>query len=90
LFVQLGADRPNLTIVTLALAIVGVGEGVFIAPNNNAIMGSAPISEAGQASSLMNLTRNLGTSVGIAMSASLLSWQVNTPPAKSRWLQITA
>jgi EmrB/QacA subfamily drug resistance transporter len=77
LFVQLGADRPNLTIVTLALAIVGVGEGVFIAPNNNAIMGSAPISEAGQASSLMNLTRNLGTSVGIAMSASLLSWQLN-------------
>jgi hypothetical protein len=76
LIVQLGADKPNLTIVTLSLFIVGVGEGVFIAPNNNAIMGSASISESGQASSLMNLTRNVGTSIGIAMSASLLSRQL--------------
>lgn len=76
LIVQLGADKPNLAIITLSLLIVGVGEGVFIAPNNNAIMGSATTSESGQTSSLMNLTRNVGTSIGIAMSASLLSWQL--------------
>jgi EmrB/QacA subfamily drug resistance transporter len=76
LFLELGVGRPSLIIVTLSLFIVGVGEGVFVAPNNNAIMGSASISEAGEASSLMNLTRNLGTSVGIAMAASLLSWQL--------------
>ena len=32
--------------------------------------------EAGEAGSLMIVTRDLGTSVGIAMAASLLSWQL--------------
>jgi hypothetical protein len=62
--------------ITLSLAIVGIGEGAFFAPNNNAIMGSASISEAGEAGSLMIVTRDIGTSVGIAMAASLLSWRL--------------
>jgi len=76
LSVQLGAAAPSLVIVTLALAVVGIGQGVFFAPNNNAIMGSASASEAGEAGSLMNVTRDVGTSVGIAMAASLLSWKL--------------
>jgi EmrB/QacA subfamily drug resistance transporter len=76
LCLQLGAETPNLLMITLSLAIVGIGEGAFFAPNNNAIMGSASISEAGEAGSLMNVTRDLGTSIGIAMAASLLSWQL--------------
>jgi EmrB/QacA subfamily drug resistance transporter len=76
LSLQLGADRPSLIIVTLSLVIVGIGQGAFFAPNNNAIMGSATVSEAGEAGSLMNVTRDLGTSVGIAMAASLLSWKL--------------
>jgi EmrB/QacA subfamily drug resistance transporter len=76
LSLQLGADRPSLVIVTLALVIVGIGQGAFFAPNNNAIMGSASLAEAGEAGSLMNVTRDLGTSVGIAVAASLLSWKL--------------
>jgi EmrB/QacA subfamily drug resistance transporter len=76
LALQLGADSPSLTIVTLSLVIVGIGQGAFFAPNNNAIMGSASVSEAGEAGSLMNVTRDLGTSIGIAMAASLLSWKL--------------
>jgi hypothetical protein len=76
LSLQLGSDAPSLVIVTLALAVVGIGQGVFFAPNNNAIMGSASVSEAGEAGSLMNVTRDVGTSVGIAMAASLLSWKL--------------
>jgi EmrB/QacA subfamily drug resistance transporter len=76
LCLQLGAVEPNLFIVTLSLVIVGVGEGAFFAPNNNAIMGSASVSEAGEAGSLMIVTRDLGTSIGIAMAASLLSWNL--------------
>ena len=33
-------------------------------------------SEVGEAGSLMIVTRDLGTSIGIAMAASLLSWQL--------------
>jgi EmrB/QacA subfamily drug resistance transporter len=76
LSLQLGEDNPSLIIVTLSLVIVGIGQGAFFAPNNNAIMGSASVSEAGEAGSLMNVTRDLGTSVGIAMAASLLSWRL--------------
>jgi EmrB/QacA subfamily drug resistance transporter len=76
LCLQLSTETPNLLMITLSLAIVGIGEGAFFAPNNNAIMGSASVSEAGEAGSLMNVTRDLGTSIGIAMAASLLSWQL--------------
>ncbi len=76
LCLQLGAETPNLLMITLSLVIVGIGEGAFFAPNNNAIMSSASGSEAGEAGSLMIVTRDLGTSVGIAMAASLLSWQL--------------
>jgi len=76
LFLQLGSAMPSLVIVTLSLAVVGVGQGVFFAPNNNAITGSASAAEAGEAGSLMNVTRDVGTSVGIAMAASLLSWKL--------------
>jgi EmrB/QacA subfamily drug resistance transporter len=76
LYVQLNAATPNLALVTVSLAVVGIGEGAFFAPNNNAIMGSASVAEAGEAGSLMIVTRDLGTSVGIAMAASLLSWQL--------------
>ena len=76
LSLQLSADTPSLAVVTLSLVVVGIGQGVFFAPNNNAIMGSASASEAGEAGSLMNVTRDVGTSIGIAMAASLLSWKL--------------
>jgi EmrB/QacA subfamily drug resistance transporter len=76
LYIQLNAATPSLVLVTVSLVIVGIGEGAFFAPNNNAIMGSASVAEAGEAGSLMIVTRDLGTSIGIAMAASLLSWQL--------------
>jgi EmrB/QacA subfamily drug resistance transporter len=76
LALELGADTPSLFVVTFTLIIVGVGQGTFFAPNNNAIMGSASLAEAGEAGSIMNVTRDVGTSIGIAMAASLLSWKL--------------
>jgi len=76
LYIQFEAAKPSLPLVTLSLIVVGIGEGTFFAPNNNAIMGSASVTESGEAGSLLNVTRDLGTSVGIAMTASLLSWQL--------------
>jgi EmrB/QacA subfamily drug resistance transporter len=83
LYLQLDPKTPSLVMITLSLVVVGIGEGAFFAPNNNAIMGSAALSEAGEAGSLMIVTRDLGTSVGIAMAASLLSWQLRLLTGKS-------
>lgn len=46
---------------------VGIGIGLFQAPNNSAIMGSAPRERSGVASSLLSLTRTVGQTTGIAL-----------------------
>ncbi|MFT0860993.1 MFS transporter [Ancylobacter sp. G4_0304] len=72
----LASTDASVVMITLALALIGVGQGLFFAPNNNAIMGSAAAAETGEAGGVMNVTRNIGTSLGIAVAAALLSWQL--------------
>lgn len=52
--------------IVVVLLVVGVGMGLFTPPNNAAIMGAAPRSRAGMASGMLNMTRGLGTSIGLA------------------------
>ncbi len=52
----------------LELALTGVGLGAFTPPNNAAIMGCAPKTESGVASGLLNMTRGLGTTMGVALT----------------------
>jgi EmrB/QacA subfamily drug resistance transporter len=67
-----------------ALAIAGIGLGVFTPPNNAAIMGSAPACQSGMASGILNMTRGLGTSLGLALAGlayTLGAGQGNATPA---------
>jgi EmrB/QacA subfamily drug resistance transporter len=48
------------------LALVGAGLGAFTPANNAAIMGAAPRSQAGVAGGILNMTRSLGTAIGVA------------------------
>lgn len=50
---------------------LGLGFGLFMAPNNNAVLGSAPRSKSGVAGSLMAMVRNLGMVCGIALASSV-------------------
>jgi EmrB/QacA subfamily drug resistance transporter len=49
-----------------ALAVVGAGLGLFTAPNNASVMGSVPRQQAGVASGVLNMTRGMGTALGLA------------------------
>ena len=60
----------------LALAIFGIGQGLFISPNNSAIVAAAPAQLTGEAGGLLNVTRSCGISVGIAAASSLLAWRL--------------
>ena len=60
----------------LALAVFGIGQGLFISPNNSAIMAAAPASLTGEAGGLLNVMRSFGISVGIAAASSLLAWRL--------------
>ena len=65
----LGASNNSLGFVAGALALLGVGLGLFTPANNAAIMGSAPKAQSGMAGGVLNMTRGLGTSLGLALTA---------------------
>jgi EmrB/QacA subfamily drug resistance transporter len=56
----------------LALATIGLGIGAFTPPNNASIMASAPRGRLGVAGGLLNMTRSLGTSFGVAATGAIL------------------
>ncbi|MDO5605798.1 MAG: DHA2 family efflux MFS transporter permease subunit [Paracoccus sp. (in: a-proteobacteria)] len=71
---QMGTD---VLLVTAALGVVGIGLGLFVAPNNSAIMGvPGAAAHVGQAGAMMNVIRNIGSSTGIAVAAGVLAWRM--------------
>lgn len=76
LFMVMDGTHASLFPVMLALAIFGIGQGLFISPNNSAIMAAAPDSLTGEAGGLLNVMRSLGISVGVAAASSLLAWRL--------------
>jgi EmrB/QacA subfamily drug resistance transporter len=76
LLAVLDGARDSLPLVMLALAVFGIGQGLFISPNNSAIVAAAPASLTGEAGGLLNVTRSLGVSVGVAAASSLLAWRL--------------
>jgi EmrB/QacA subfamily drug resistance transporter len=76
LFAAMDGTPGSLPQTMLALAVFGVGQGLFISPNNSAIMATAPAQLTGEVGGLMNVMRSLGISVGIAAASALLSWRL--------------
>jgi len=65
----LGLTQPSGWVLIGELGLVGFGLGLFIAPNNAAIMASAPRTQAGMAGGVLNMTRGLGTALGLALTS---------------------
>jgi EmrB/QacA subfamily drug resistance transporter len=76
LFAAMDGAPGSLPLAMLALAIFGIGQGLFISPNNSAIMATAPTHLTGEAGGLLIVMRSLGISVGIAAASALLSWRL--------------
>lgn len=64
----MAVDHSGTGALLVALAIVGVGLGAFTPPNNAAIMGSAPREQSGVAGGVLNMTRGIGTAMGVALT----------------------
>ena len=77
-YVAIAGVRPadSILVYLLRFAPVGLGLGVFNAPNNSAIMGAAPRSRLGVASGLLAITRILGQTTGIALLGALWATRV--------------
>lgn len=65
------ADNSPPFEITMWLAIVGLGVGVFSSPNSSALMGSAPRARQGTAGAVLAEARILGMLLGVA-AASLI------------------
>jgi EmrB/QacA subfamily drug resistance transporter len=68
----LTADSPLLYVVT-GLAITGLGSGLFVAPNNSALMGAAPRNRQGIASGVLALARNMGMVLGVGLTGAIFT-----------------
>jgi EmrB/QacA subfamily drug resistance transporter len=64
--VELAVLCPTTPLFVVLLAVVGIGMGAFTPPNNATIMGAVPPRQAGVASGVLNMTRGMGTSLGLA------------------------
>jgi EmrB/QacA subfamily drug resistance transporter len=65
--------EPGSPGLAALLALVGVGMGAFIPANNSTIMASAPAEKAGAASGVLNMTRGVGTALGVALTGIVLA-----------------
>jgi MFS family permease len=60
-------------VITLGLCIIGVSYGVFVPPNYSAIIGAVPKDRFGTASGILSVTRQVGSSSGIAVAGTLFA-----------------
>jgi sugar phosphate permease len=69
---RLTPDSPLAYVVT-GLAISGLGSGMFVAPNNSALMGAAPRNRQGIASGVLALARNVGMVLGVGLTGAVFT-----------------
>lgn len=72
--------------VAVWLALLGLGLGVFIPSNNTAIMSAFPVGNAAIGGGLVNMSRGVGTSLGVAVVTLSLHYAHNarTPADAAR------
>jgi EmrB/QacA subfamily drug resistance transporter len=63
----------SLMEIAAALGVIGLGVGMFVSPNNSALMGSAPRARQGIAAGVLATARNAGMVMGIGISGAVLT-----------------
>ena len=58
----------SMTMFLSGLVLLGIGMGLFTPPNNAAIMAAAPPDRSGVAAGVLNMTRGMGTAMGLAFT----------------------
>jgi EmrB/QacA subfamily drug resistance transporter len=65
--------HSGLGAVVIALAVVGLGTGIFGSPNNSALMGAAPRERQGIAAAILATARNVGMVLGVGLAGAVLT-----------------
>jgi EmrB/QacA subfamily drug resistance transporter len=59
--------------ILAGLAVMGIGLGCFTPANNAAVMSASPPGHAGVTGGVLNMTRGLGTALGVALAGALFT-----------------
>lgn len=73
LFLAATIQMSGLGLVAVALGVIGLGVGLFVSPNNSALMGAAPRHRQGIASGVLATARNVGMVLGIGISGAVFT-----------------
>jgi len=65
--------QSDIQSMMLSLAVVGFGTGIFISPNNSALMGSAPKGRQGIAAGILATARNFGMVLGVGIAGAVFT-----------------
>ena len=66
------ANDFNVTLFTIFMFVNGCGIGRWMAPNMSAVLGSVEKDQYGSVSAYLNLIRNIGTTFGQSLAATIL------------------
>jgi hypothetical protein len=67
------AAEGSIGAIAAALAVVGLGVGIFVSPNNSALMGAAPRSRQGIAAGVLATARNVGMVFGVGVAGAVFT-----------------
>jgi MFS family permease len=62
-----------LPLVVATLAMIGVGVGLFNAPNSSAVMGAVPSARRGVAAAILSTARTLGNTLGLGLAGAIFT-----------------
>ena len=65
-------EHSTLWVMSIFIAIMSLGNGLFQSPNNSLVMSTVPRNKLGIAGSINALVRNLGMVLGISLSTTML------------------
>ena len=66
------ANDFNVTLFTIFMFVNGFGIGMWMAPNMSAVLSSVEKDQYGSVSAYLNLIRNIGTTFGQSLAATIL------------------
>lgn len=73
---RIGPMTQSISLI-LTLALLGLGIGIFISPNNSALLGSAPRNRQGIAAGLLATARNIGMVLGVGLAGAIFTTTLN-------------
>ena len=78
--------QGSLAAIAAALAVIGLGVGTFVSPNNSALMGAAPMHRQGIASGVLATARNVGMVLGVGFAGAVFTTVLARAPTPSTGL----